>query len=56
MLLCFEFCAFGAEAIAHPSCYLTSIVDETQHGQSIAPFLSNICSFFSFAGVVLVSK
>ena len=38
MLLCFEFCAFGAEAIAHPSCYLTSIVNETQHGQSIAPF------------------
>ena len=38
MLLCFEFCAFGFEAIPHPNCYLTSIVDKTHHGPVIAPF------------------
>ena len=35
---CFGFCAFGFEAIAHPSCYLTSIIVKTRHGPVIAPF------------------
>ena len=30
--------AFGFEAIPHPSCYLTSIVNKTHHGTVIAPF------------------
>ena len=28
---CFGFCAFGFEAMPHPSCYLTSIMDKTRH-------------------------
>ena len=30
--------AFGFEAIPHPSCYLTSIVDKTHHGPVVAFF------------------
>ena len=40
MLLCFGFCAFGFEAIPHPSCYLTSIVDKTHHGPAIAQVIA----------------
>ena len=54
MLLCFEFCAFDFEAIPHPSCYLTSIVDKTHHGPVISSFSSycssyctSYCSFLS---------
>ena len=38
MLLCFRFCAFGFEAIAHPICYLTSAVDKTCRGPVTASF------------------
>ena len=37
---CFGFCAFGFEAMLHPSYYLTSIVDKTHHGPVIALFSS----------------
>ena len=37
-VLILGFCAFGFEAIPHPSCYLTSIVDKTHHGLVIASF------------------
>ena len=55
MLLFFEFCAFGFEAI-HPSCYLTSIVDKNHHGLNIAPLSVQLLQFFSYGGGVLVSK
>ena len=29
ILLCFGFCTFGSKAMPHPSCYLTSIVEES---------------------------
>ena len=41
MLFCFEFYAFGFEAIPHPSCYLTSILDKAYNGPVaiiVAPF------------------
>ena len=38
MLLCSGFCAFAFEAMPHPSCYLTSIMDETPYGPVIALF------------------
>ena len=56
MLLCFGFCSFGFEAIPHPSCYLTSIVDKAHHCPVIAPFSVQLLQFFSYAGGVLVSK
>ena len=56
MLLCFGFCAFDFEAIPHPSCYLTFIVDETDHGPVMAPFSVQPLELFNYAGYVLVSK
>ena len=38
MLLCFDFCAFGFEAIPLSSCCLTSVVDKTHHGPVITSF------------------
>ena len=52
MLLCFGFCAFDFEAMPHPSCYFTSIVDKTHHGLIVPPF----CCFFRYGGFILVSK
>ena len=46
MSVCFEFCAFGFEAIAHPSCYLTSIVDKTHHGPVTGPFSMQLIQLF----------
>ena len=56
MLLCFGFCTFGFESIPYASCYLTSIGNKTHHGPVIAHFLCNFCSFFSYAGGILVIK
>ena len=46
MLLCFGLCAFGFEAIPHPSCYLTSIVDETHHFPVTTPFFVQLLEPF----------
>ena len=47
MLLCFGFLeTFGFEAIPHPSCYLTSIVDKTHHEPVIAPFSVQLLQLF----------
>ena len=46
ILLCFGFCAFDFEAMPHPSCYLTSIVEKTHHGQVIAPFSVQLPQLF----------
>ena len=56
ILLCFGFCAFGFEAILHPSSYLTSIVDKTHYEPVIDPFSVLLLRFFSYAGGVIVSK
>ena len=50
----FGFCAFDFEAMAHPSCYLTSIMDKTHHGPFI--FSLHFSSFFSYVGGILVTK
>ena len=34
----------------HSSCYLTSIMDKTYHGQFLPFFLCNFSSFFSYVG------
>ena len=44
--LCFGFCAFGPEAIGRPSCYLTLIVDKTNHEPVIAPFSEQLLKLF----------
>ena len=46
MLLYFGFRTFGFEAIPHPSCYLTYIVDETHHGPVIALFSMQLLQLF----------
>ena len=43
---CFGFCAFGSEAIPHPSRYLTSIMDKTRHGPVIALFSVALVQLF----------
>ena len=40
------FCAFGFQAMPHPSCYLTSILDKTHHGPVIALFFVQLLEFF----------
>ena len=55
LILIMLLCAFGFEAIPHPSCYLTSIMDKT-HGQLLLFFLCNFCSTFSYVGGVLVTN
>ena len=52
ILLYFEFCVFGFEAIPDPSCFMTSIVDINQHG----PVITQFSIFFSYATGDLVSK
>ena len=42
---CFGFCAFGFEAILDASCYLTSIVDKSNHGPVITPFSVQLQEF-----------
>ena len=42
----FGFCAFDFEAMAHPSCYLTSIMDKTHHGPFIALSSVHLQQFF----------
>ena len=43
---CFGFCAFGFEAMPHPSCYLTSIMDKTRRKPVIALLgMSKVCPF-----------
>ena len=56
MILCFRFCAFDCEAISHPSCYLSSILDKTHYGLVITPFSVQILQYFSYAGSGLVSE
>ena len=56
MLLYFGFCACGFEAIPHPSCYHSSIMDKTDHGPVIVPFSVQLLQLFSYAGGVLVGK
>ena len=56
MLHCFGLRASGFEAIPHPSCYLTSNVDKSYHGQAIAPFSVQLLQFFSYTGSVPVSN
>ena len=51
-----ENCAFGFEAILHPNCYLTSILNKSYFGPVNSPFLGNFYSFFSCVGSVLVTK
>ena len=46
----------GFEAVPHPGCDLTFIVEKTHHGPAIALFLCNFWSFFSYVGGVLVTK
>ena len=46
MLLCLGFCAFVFEAIPHPSCYLTLLVDKTYHGPFTAPFSVQLLQLF----------
>ena len=46
MLLCFEFRAFGCEAIPHPSLYITFTVDKTHHGPVIAPAFRELLKLF----------
>ena len=43
---CFGFCTFGFEAIPHPSCFLTSILDKTHHEPVIAPFSVQLLQHF----------
>ena len=54
-MCCFGFCAFGFEAIPHPRCYLTSIMDKTHHDQLLLFFLCNFSSFLAYVGGVLVT-
>ena len=49
---CFKFCTFGFEAIPHPSCSLTSIIQKVTIGQSLVLFLCNFCRFFSCVGAM----
>ena len=35
---CLGLRAFGFEAMPHPSCYLTFVMDKTYHGAVVAPF------------------
>ena len=56
ILLCFGYCAFCFEAISHPSCYLTSIVDKTHHGPVIAPFSLQLRSYISYVRSVLLTN
>ena len=48
--------AFGFEALSHPSCYLTSIMDKTHHGPAIALFSvqRQQLQLFSYVGGILV--
>ena len=39
-------CAFGFEAMSHPSYYLTSIMDKTRHGLVIALFSVKLRQLF----------
>ena len=43
---CSGFCAFGFEAMSHPSCYLTSIIEKTHHGPVIVLFFVQIQQLF----------
>ena len=46
--------AFGFEAMSHPSCYLTSIMDKTHHGPIIALFFcANLAAFLATPEVSL---
>ena len=47
MLLFFGFCAFGFEAILHPSCYLTFILDKIHHVPVIVPFSLQLLQFLA---------
>ena len=54
ILPCFEFCAFGFEAIPYPSWISLSLWTKLTMGKLLLLFLCNFCSFFRYAGGVLV--
>ena len=43
------------EAVPHPRCYLTFIVDKTHHGPVAAPFSMQLLQLFSYVLGVLVT-
>ena len=53
---CCGFCAFGFEAMPHPSCYLTPIMAKTHLGPVIALFSVKLQQIFSYAGGILVTN
>ena len=50
-ILCFWF-----EAMLHPSCYLTSVMNKTHHRLVAALFVCSFSSFFSYVGCILVTN
>ena len=51
---CSGFCAFGFEAMSHPSCYLTSIIEKNHHGPVIVLFFcANSAAFLATSEVSL---
>ena len=53
---CSGFCVFGVEAMLHPSCYLTSIMDIKITMGSTTHFLCNFSSFFSYVRGIPVTN
>ena len=49
-MFCLRFCAFGIKVIPHPSCYFTTIMDESHHGPFIALFCKTSEVFLAYVG------